>query len=85
MSLEDKFKKACQQLRDFTKRPPEADLLELYALYKQANEGDVNKPKPNDAESKKKWDAWSGKKGINKDAAKQAYVNKINSIAGTYT
>lgn len=43
------------------------DKLELYALFKQANVGDVNTDRPGgffDMTGKAKWDAWNKKKGL---------------------
>ncbi|EFA10395.1 putative acyl-CoA-binding protein [Tribolium castaneum] len=84
MSLDEKFKSACDQIRQFTKRPSDSDMLEVYSLYKQATVGDINTPKPSEAKAKAKWEAWSGKKGLNANVAKEQYVAKIKALAPTY-
>lgn len=33
-----------------------------------------------DMKGKAKWDAWSSKKGLAKDAAKEAYINKVQAL-----
>jgi len=50
--------------------------LQLYGLYKQATEGDVQGKRPGmlDIKGRAKYDAWTGRKGLSKDAAKTAYI-----------
>lgn len=33
-----------------------------------------------DLKGKAKWDAWSSKKGTSQDAAKEAYINKVQAL-----
>lgn len=42
MSLEAQFKEAAAKVEKLTKKPTDAELLEIYGLYKQATVGDVN-------------------------------------------
>lgn len=42
MSLEERFEAAAAAAKAFTTKPSDAELLQLYALYKQATVGDVN-------------------------------------------
>lgn len=85
MSLNDKFNAAANSVRGMKKRPSDPELLELYALYKQATVGDCSVSEPaDDATRKAKWNAWSGKKGLNQDAAKDAYVTYANSLITKY-
>ncbi|XP_060528581.1 putative acyl-CoA-binding protein [Cylas formicarius] len=81
MSLETQFQSAADQVRKFSKKPSDSDMLEIYALYKQATSGDVNTPKPGDATGKAKWDAWSSKKGLDSNAAKEKYIAKVQILA----
>ena len=37
-----------------------------------------------DFKGKAKWDAWNGKKGMTKDAAMEAYINKADQLVATY-
>ena len=57
-------------------------MLQLYALYKQATEGDVTTEKPgfSDLVGRAKWDAWNGFKGTAKDAAMQQYIDLVGSL-----
>ena len=58
------FTTAADEVKNLPQKPADAELLELYALYKQATVGDVNTARPGmlDFAGKAKWDAWSGKK-----------------------
>lgn len=58
-------------------------LLELYALYKQATTGDVAGSRPGmmDLKGRAKYDAWSKRKGMTKDAAMQAYIDLVGKHA----
>ncbi|CAH1988787.1 unnamed protein product [Acanthoscelides obtectus] len=85
MSLEEKFKSACDQARNFKKRPADGDVLELYGLYKQATVGDVNKAKPSDSEGAAKWNAWNSKKGLAAKYAKEQYIANVNTLAPNHS
>lgn len=86
MSLEDKFNVSAEAVKNLTTSPNNEELLELYGLYKQATVGDVNTQRPGmlDLKGKSKWDAWSGRKGLAKDAAMEQYITKVDSLVGKY-
>ena len=65
-----------------TERPDNATLLKLYALYKQATEGDNESKKPSftDMVARAKWDAWAKLEGTSSDEAKQLYIDLIASL-----
>lgn len=42
MSLADKFATAAEEAKNLASQPSQAELLELYAYFKQAEVGDVN-------------------------------------------
>lgn len=56
--------------------------LEMYALFKQATEGDVNGKKPGltDFVGRMKYSAWENLKGMSSEKAMQTYVDKVNDI-----
>ncbi|ODV84414.1 hypothetical protein CANARDRAFT_24184 [[Candida] arabinofermentans NRRL YB-2248] len=65
-------------------RPPLANRVKLYGLYKQATEGDVSgivdRPtgiKPEDEAAKRKWDAWKMEEGLSKTEAKRGYISYL--------
>jgi diazepam-binding inhibitor (GABA receptor modulating acyl-CoA-binding protein) len=81
MSLEHRFKKAAHFV---AKSPPNpeignAEKLETYALYKQATIGDVQGGQPwaVQLEARAKWDAWNSQKGISKEDAMKAYIERV--------
>ncbi|GBM74253.1 Putative acyl-CoA-binding protein [Araneus ventricosus] len=86
MSLDEKFTAAAASVKDMKSRPSDSELLELYALYKQATVGDCNIDQPGalDLKAKAKWEAWNGKKGMSQDAAKEAYVSCANALTTKY-
>lgn len=85
MSLNDKFNAAANSVRSMKARPTDSELLELYALFKQATVGDCNiSDSTADEKSKAKRNAWNAKKGLNMDSAKDAYVTYANAILVKY-
>jgi len=82
MSLPDDFQKAVLRSKELTQRPSNEDLLELYALFKQASEGDVTGDRPGgfDFKAIAKYDTWAEKKGISKEQAMQEYVKLVERL-----
>jgi diazepam-binding inhibitor (GABA receptor modulating acyl-CoA-binding protein) len=66
--LQEEFENAAARSKEFTKRPSNEELLELYALFKQATEGDVSGERPGgfDFKAIAKFDAWEELKGKSK-------------------
>ena len=58
-------------------------MLDLYALYKQSTNGDVSGDRPGmmDLKGRAKYDAWTKRKGMSKDAAMQAYIDLVGKHA----
>lgn len=81
--LKKKFEKAAKDVTALPKRPNNDQLLELYALYKQATEGDVKGSRPGllDLTGRAKYDAWTKKKGLGGEAAMKAYVDYVARLA----
>ncbi|KAK1116452.1 hypothetical protein QLX08_006005 [Tetragonisca angustula] len=82
MSLDERFNKAAEEVKELSAPASDADLLELYSLYKQATVGDCNTTRPGmlDFRGKAKWDAWDKKKGMNQDDAKEQYIQKVEEL-----
>ncbi|XP_076300492.1 acyl-CoA binding protein 1 [Lasioglossum baleicum] len=82
MSLTDRFNKAAEEVKDLSSQPSDANMLELYSLFKQATVGDCNTTRPGmlDFKGKAKWDAWDQKKGMSQDAAKEQYIQKVDEL-----
>ena len=86
MALAEEFESAQVKVKQLSKTPAADELLELYALYKQGTVGDVTGSRPGmmDFKGRAKYDAWSGKKGLSKDGAMQAYVSLVQRLEGKY-
>jgi diazepam-binding inhibitor (GABA receptor modulator, acyl-CoA-binding protein) len=78
----DKFADAQERVKKLTERPSNDQLLELYAFYKQATEGDVTGARPGmlDMKGRAKYDAWTKKKGLKQDDAKKQYVALVDKL-----
>ncbi len=86
MDIRD-FEAAAARSKEFTKRPSNEELLLLYALYKQATEGDVAGDRPGgfDFKAIAKYDAWQELKGKSKEAAIVEYVELVNRLSTQYS
>jgi acyl-CoA-binding protein len=82
MALEDDFRSAQERVKTLTTRPSNDTLLELYSLFKQATEGDVQGKRPGmlDLKGRAKYDAWAGRKGVGREAAMQQYVALVERL-----
>ena len=80
--LDAQFQAAATESKQLPKRPDNQTLLKLYALYKQATEGDVSGEAPGgfDFVGKAKYDAWTALKGQTQDQAKTAYVALVEEL-----
>jgi diazepam-binding inhibitor (GABA receptor modulating acyl-CoA-binding protein) len=83
MASTQDFAAAQERVKQLATRPPNETLLELYALYKQATEGDVQGKRPGmlDVKGRAKFDAWSGRKGLSREGAMEQYVALVGRLA----
>ena len=79
-----RFEQAAADSLKLSQRPDNPTLLKLYALYKQATEGDNEQPKPgfSDLVARAKWDAWQRLAGTSADEAMQQYIELVDSLRG---
>ncbi len=85
MELKEQFEKAIADSKNLPAKPDNEILLQLYALYKQASEGDVNAEAPSnpfDFVGKAKYQAWELLKGKTKEAAMGEYVALVEKLKG---
>ena len=83
MELKEQFEKAVLDSKSLSQKPANETLLQLYSLYKQSTEGDVNTEPPTnmfDFVNKAKHDAWSSLKGKSMTQAMQDYIDLVNSL-----
>ena len=81
-SLKSRFEKAVTESTTLPERPDSATLLQIYALYKQATEGDVTSSRPGftDFVARSKWDAWKKLEGKSANEAMTEYIDLIESL-----
>lgn len=86
MDLSHEFQAAVNRSKELTARPSNEELLSLYALYKQATEGDVTGDRPGgfDFKAIAKFDAWAELKGKSKEEAMKAYIDLMDKLYQTY-
>lgn len=83
--IKNAFEQAVKESKELTKRPDNDTLLQIYSLYKQATEGDIDetiKPKMFDFVAQAKYDAWLKLKGMTADDAMQQYTDLIAKLSG---
>ena len=83
MDLQSQFSSAVTRSRELPSRPSNEELLQLYALYKQATEGDVSGDRPGgfDFKAIAKYDAWAEVKGKSKAEAMQEYIALVDKLS----
>ncbi len=86
MELQQQFESAVARSKELTQRPSNTELLDLYALFKQASEGDVSGDRPGgfDFKAIAKYDAWAALKCKSKDLAMQEYISLIDKLHQQY-
>ena len=82
MELKENFEQAVADSKQLSSRPDNEILLQLYSLYKQASEGDINSDPPGmfDFVAKAKFDAWTKIKGMSADDAMQQYIAVVEGL-----
>lgn len=81
-TMKSKFDKAVAESKQLPERPDNATLLKIYALFKQATEGDATGKRPGftDLVGRAKWDAWKAVEGKSADDSMKEYVELIESL-----
>ncbi|RYY60786.1 MAG: acyl-CoA-binding protein [Chitinophagaceae bacterium] len=83
MELRELFEKAASESKSLPDKPSNEVLLQLYSLYKQGTEGDVNTEAPSnpfDFVNKAKYNAWSELQGKSKEEAMQQYIDLVEKL-----
>jgi acyl-CoA-binding protein len=80
--LEQQFSQAAANSKKLDQRPDDDTLLKIYALYKQASEGDVSGDRPGffDFVGGAKYDAWSELRGKERTDAMREYIALIERL-----
>jgi acyl-CoA-binding protein len=85
MELNSLFEQAVADSKNLPEKPGNDILLQLYSLYKQSTDGDVNIEAPSnpfDFVAKAKFNAWEELKGKSKEVAMQEYIDLITKLKG---
>lgn len=80
--LDTAFEAAVAQSKELPEKPANLTLLRIYALYKQATQGDASGERPGmtDFVGRAKYDAWVALAGTAADEAKRDYIDLIESL-----
>ena len=80
--LKAQFEQAVADSKQLPEKPDNATLLQIYALYKQATDGDASGERPGFTEfvARAKFDAWAALAGTDADTARQDYIDLIDSL-----
>ncbi|MDO7874149.1 acyl-CoA-binding protein [Hymenobacter sp. ASUV-10] len=94
MNLNEQFEAAVERVNNLPADTAPQHMTELYGLYKQATEGDVNmqsgEVSADEADkangpaglSQGQWDSWNQYKGLPEEEAKQRYVARAAEVTG---
>jgi acyl-CoA-binding protein len=82
--LKKKFAEAAAAVKKLKDDPGNDVKLQLYALYKQGEEGDVAGKRPGftDMIGRAKYDAWAKTKGMSRDEAMKKYIDLVKALGG---
>jgi acyl-CoA-binding protein len=82
--LSVQFAQAQHDINGLSRRPDDATLLQLYALFKQATAGDAAGDRPGafDFVRRAKYDAWSELRGTPAEEAMRRYVELAAKLKG---
>ena len=82
--LQAQFAQAQQDVNGLAERPDNNTMLKLYALYKQATQGDATGEQPSsfDFVRRAKFDAWGAMKGTSKEDSMQQYIDVVATLCG---
>lgn len=78
------FQAAVDRVNGLTKDPGNDAKLRMYALYKQATQGDVTSKRPGftNPVGRAKYDAWAKLKGTTQADAEATYIAEANALSG---
>lgn len=89
-TLKQQFEAAVEKVRtapsDGSFKPGNEYKLKMYALYRQAVDGDVQGKRPGmlDIVGRYKFDAWAAMKGTGREAAMQQYIAEVEKVEKQY-
>lgn len=80
--LQNQFEQATRDIQQRGTRPDNDTLLQLYALYKQATQGDLSRKPPGffDFVGTVKHEAWQQLQGVDREQAKRRYIALVQQL-----
>ena len=81
-SLTMRFERSTKRAFELPTRPSNEKLLEMYALYKQANEGDCEGKPRGGLRERAKWKAWKSVAGTTEADAMQRDCEIVDQLMG---
>lgn len=83
MSLQEEFESYVTKSKTLSEKPANDVLLQIYSLFKQATEGDVQGERPGgfDFKGAAKFDAWTAQKGKTSETAMTEYIALVKSLS----
>jgi len=87
---EDRFNDAVEKVRNAPEnggfKPSNEYKLKMYALYRQATDGDVQGKQPGLLKpiARYKWQAWAQVKGMSSTQAMQEYITEVDKVEAEY-
>jgi len=88
--IQSRFEAAVDKVRNAPKdggfKPSNEYMLKMYALYRQATDGDVQGKKPGmlNPVARYKWQAWNDVKGMDREDAMQQYIDEVDKVEAQY-
>lgn len=85
MELKEEFELAAVESKNLAEKPSNDTLLQLYSLYKQSTQGDVDSDPPSnpfDFVAKAKYEAWLALKGKSIQDAMKEYIELVKKLKG---
>jgi acyl-CoA-binding protein len=82
--LQQRFETAAAEAQRLTRKPGNETLLKLYALYKQATQGDTRGSRPGFADpvGRAKYGAWKRLAGTSREKAMTDYAELVEKLKG---
>lgn len=83
MNMQRRFDRAAKRVWRLKSRPDDDTLLQLYALYKQATDGDVSGRRPlrGGLKAMAKWRAWKRLFGLPQTDAMKQYCDLVDHLS----
>lgn len=80
--IKARFEQATRDVKDLSERPDSGTLLDLYAYYKQATEGDVSGKRPGmmDFAGRAKYESWANLKQMPAETAMERYIDIVDEL-----